>query len=106
MLSQVAGGSQLAGGALRLIFDVVDHLVGHLVFSLVFSTPWSALATVAVVSLLVVIAVSRSRRSQRQALSTGPDSAGGAALRDRSESAAFVPQRDPDASGRPRPRAP
>lgn len=61
------------------------------------------LATFTVAGLLVLAAVRirPSRRGDRAVLSRVRT-----ALRDRRLCTAFLPQRDPDAAGRPRPRAP
>jgi len=62
-----------------------------------------ALATVTVGGLLVlpVVRVSASRRGHRAALARVRTT-----LRERTSRTAFLPQRDPNAAGRPRPRAP
>ncbi|WP_067458318.1 DUF6412 domain-containing protein [Actinomadura macra] len=62
-----------------------------------------ALATVTVAGLLVLATVrgAASRRGHRAALARVRT-----ALRERTSRTAFLPQRDPDAAGRPRPRAP
>ncbi|QXJ27041.1 hypothetical protein AGRA3207_001440 [Actinomadura graeca] len=62
-----------------------------------------ALATVTVAGLLVlaVVQVGAARRGYRAALARVRTT-----LRERTSRTAFLPQRDPDAAGRPRPRAP
>ncbi|MFK0017852.1 DUF6412 domain-containing protein [Streptomyces sp. NPDC090798] len=58
-------------------------------------------ATAAAGAALAVCALSGSRRA-----SAVPRTRVRTAIRDREHRTAFLPQRDPDASGRPRPRAP
>ncbi|WP_222870124.1 DUF6412 domain-containing protein [Actinomadura decatromicini] len=61
------------------------------------------MGTLTVAGLLVLAAVrlSAARRGHRVALATVRTT-----LRERTLRTAFLPQRDPDAAGRPRPRAP
>lgn len=60
-----------------------------------------ALAAAGVAGLLILTAV-RARTSRRD----HPPAPVRTALRERTLRTAFLPQRDPDAAGRPRPRAP
>ncbi|GAA1546031.1 hypothetical protein GCM10009678_30880 [Actinomadura kijaniata] len=63
---------------------------------------WAALATAGVAALLVLAATLPAlRREPRSALARLRTT-----LRERTLRTAFLPQRDPDAAGRPRPRAP
>lgn len=55
-------------------------------------------AAAALFALLLVSGSNRSVSTPSPGLAT--------ALRERSRQAAYIPQRDPDAAGRPRPRAP
>ncbi|OIJ65241.1 hypothetical protein WN71_024730 [Streptomyces mangrovisoli] len=58
-------------------------------------------ATAAAGAALAACALLASRRAP-----AGPATRVRTAIRDRARRTAFLPQRDPDASGRPRPRAP
>jgi hypothetical protein len=85
------------------------HVVGLLGLSglVLGSHPASARDLLAITALaLVGIAVAMLARGARAALAAGPLPARHAALREKAWSAAFQRQRDPDAAGRPRPRAP
>lgn len=74
--------------------------------SLLTAPPGAALtATVAVAFALGAALALAGRARPDGAVSAGPRLAR-AATRARTERTAFLPQRDPDASGRPRPRAP
>jgi hypothetical protein len=68
-------------------------------------TALSAAILAAVVTGLVVAALADSVRLAR-AVTSGPLLSRAAGLRGKSRCAAFLRQRDPDAAGRPRPRAP
>ncbi|GAA4237471.1 hypothetical protein GCM10022254_49620 [Actinomadura meridiana] len=61
-----------------------------------------ALATAGVAGLLILAAVRACATSRREQ----PTAPVRTTLRDRTLRTAFLPQRDPDAAGRPRPRAP
>ncbi|MFC9973011.1 DUF6412 domain-containing protein [Spirillospora sp. NPDC127200] len=80
--------------ALLRLVGVGDFLMGQGVLT--------ALATLTVAGLLVLaarrLAAAREPRSALARLRT--------TLRERTLRTAFLPQRDPDAAGRPRPRAP
>ena len=63
-----------------------------------------ALAAVTLTGLLVALLAQGARLAA--AVTAAPQRSGAAALREKSWRAGFVPQRDPDAPGRARPRAP
>ena len=63
-----------------------------------------ALAAIALTSMLVAFLAHGARIAA--AVTARPLTGRGVALREKSWSAAFQRQRDPDAAGRPRPRAP
>ena len=62
------------------------------------------LAAVTLTCLLVALLAQGARLAA--AVTAAPQRSGAAALREKSWRAGFVPQRDPDAPGRARPRAP
>jgi hypothetical protein len=63
-----------------------------------------ALAAVTLTCLLIALVAQGARLAA--AVTAAPQKSGVAALREKSWRAGFVPQRDPDAPGRARPRAP
>ncbi|MBV9094413.1 MAG: hypothetical protein JO132_11125 [Streptosporangiaceae bacterium] len=65
-----------------------------------------AAAALAAAVLAAVLAVAASAAGVSRAAAAIPVIRRASALREKSWRAAFVPERDPDAAGRPRPRAP
>jgi Family of unknown function (DUF6412) len=63
-----------------------------------------AMAAITLTCVLVALLAQGARLAA--AVTAVPLKSGAAALREKSWRAGFVPQRDPDAPGRPRPRAP
>ena len=81
------------------------QLGGHLTgFGHVAASPRDLLAVTAIA--LVGLAVALLAGGAAAATAAGPSTGRIVALREKSWSAAFQRQRDPDAAGRPRPRAP
>ena len=70
------------------------------------ATPASALAFAAVALVTTLLAVVAQARLTDSTIPAGPLVRRAIALRRKSWGAAFQRQRDPDAAGRPRPRAP
>jgi hypothetical protein len=91
--------------ALGSVFALLSHLwwaTGHLVLS----PPGLAASVLAGVVLVAALAcLSGGARSARISAAV-PQLSRARALRKKSWGAAFLRQRDPDAAGRPRPRAP
>ncbi|MEV7088642.1 DUF6412 domain-containing protein [Streptomyces sp. NPDC093085] len=88
------------GGHGLLIFFLTEFLLLD-AGSLATAVALAATATAAAGSALVVCAVISAR-----SVPGHPPHRVRTAIRDREHRTAFLPQRDPDASGRPRPRAP
>jgi hypothetical protein len=70
------------------------------------TTPAGALAIAAVALIATLLAVAAHRRPTGSVIAAGPLLRRAVALRRKSWGAIFQRQRDPDAAGRPRPRAP
>ncbi|HEX4257230.1 MAG TPA: DUF6412 domain-containing protein [Streptosporangiaceae bacterium] len=94
----------IRGGALALIAFAVQVAAALLTGSGGL-TILSAAVLAAVLTGLVVAAVASSARIART-VTAAPLRRRAAVLQEKSWSAAFLRQRDPDAAGRPRPRAP
>lgn len=94
----------IRGGALALIAFVAQVAAVFLTGSGGL-TILSAAVLAAVLTGLVVAAVAGSARIART-VTAAPLRRRAAVLQEKSWSAAFLQQRDPDAAGRPRPRAP
>ena len=94
----------IRGGALALI-AFVAHVATLALTGSSGLTILSAAVLAAVLTGLVVAAVAGSARIART-VTAAPLRRRAAVLREKSWSAAFLQQRDPDAAGRPRPRAP
>jgi hypothetical protein len=85
---------------LAVIWPVAGPVGGPAAF-----TALGAAALAAVVAGLIVTVLADSARLAR-AVTSGPLVSRAAGLREKSWCAAFLRQRDPNAAGRPRPRAP
>jgi hypothetical protein len=98
--------ADLPGGALS-VFAGLWQVAGHLLAMLLWAdTPQrAAMLTVAVLAVVLIgsLAVGASLAGATSVL---PARRRAAALRERAWRVAFLPQRDPDARGRTRPRAP
>jgi Family of unknown function (DUF6412) len=94
----------IRGGALALI-AFVAHVAAVLLTGSGGVTILSAAVLTAVLTGLMVAAVAGSARIART-VTAAPLRRRAAVLQEKSWSAAFLRQRDPDAAGRPRPRAP
>jgi hypothetical protein len=91
------------------VLAALSQVAGHLLAVLMWADTPQRAAMVAV----AVLAVAAAAVASRLAADASPAAAAGlpvtrhiAALRDKSWRVAFLPQRDPDARGRSRPRAP
>ena len=87
----------------------LSQVAGHLLAVLMWAdTPQrAAMVAVAVLAVAAVAVASRLATDASPAAAAGlPVTRRVAALRDKSWRVAFLPQRDPDARGRSRPRAP
>jgi hypothetical protein len=94
----------IRGGALALI-AFIAHVATVLLTGSSGLTILSAAVLAAVLTGLVVATVAGSARVART-VTAAPLRRRAAVLQEKSWSAAFLQQRDPDAAGRPRPRAP
>ena len=94
----------IRGGALALV-AFVAHIAPALLTGSGGLTIVSAAVLAALLTGLVVAAVAGSARVART-VTAAPLRRRAAVLQEKSWSAAFLQQRDPDAAGRPRPRAP
>jgi uncharacterized protein DUF6412 len=94
----------IRGGALALI-AFAGHVVAIALIGPSGLTILSAAVLAAILTGLVVAAVAGSARIART-VTAAPLRRRAAKLQEKSWSAAFLRQRDPDAAGRPRPRAP
>ncbi|WP_046508112.1 DUF6412 domain-containing protein [Streptomyces odonnellii] len=92
---------RLAGLLLFLLTEVLQVLVVLLVDAGSLSAAVALAATAAAGSALAACAVISAR-----SVPAHPPQRVRTAIRDREQRTAFLPQRDPDASGRTRPRAP
>lgn len=95
---------------LATLGGALSALTGHAAwqgFALLTGGKPSGLAALAAITLtcLLVALLARGARLAA-AVTAAPLRSGAAALREKSWRAGFVPQRDPDAPGRARPRAP
>jgi hypothetical protein len=88
-----------------LLLAVLWPVVGLVFGGPVGFTGLSAAVLAAVLTGLMVTVLADSGRRVR-AVTSGPLVSRAAGLREKSSCAAFLRQRDPDAAGRPRPRAP
>jgi hypothetical protein len=90
---------------LAALSQVASHLLAVLMWA---DTPQrAAMVAVAVLAVAAVAVVGRLAAGASPAAAAGlPVTRRVAALRDKSWRVAFLPQRDPDARGRSRPRAP
>ena len=93
----------IRSGALALV--AVLLIVGHALVSPAGLTVLSAAILAAMLTGFVVAVAAASARVAR-AVTAAPLVRRAAGLREKSWCAAFLRQRDPDAAGRPRPRAP
>jgi len=94
----------IRGGALALA-AFVAHVAAVVLAGPGSLTIVSAAVLAAVLTGLVIATVAGSARIART-VTAAPLRRRGAVLQEKSWSAAFLQQRDPDAAGRPRPRAP
>lgn len=103
MTGRAPGARPLAGRAMlsALILLCAELLLGQTGLSVPVAL---ATATVATAALALTFAVSALATTGR--VRSAPAERIRTALRDRELRTAFMPQRDPDAAGRPRPRAP
>jgi hypothetical protein len=100
-----AGALMALGSALGLLADLW-RLTGHLLLDPA-ALPALAVTALAGAVLLGVLAACLASDARLGCLSAAIPLIGrAAALREKSRGAAFLRQRDPDAAGRPRPRAP
>jgi hypothetical protein len=91
-------------GALALL-AFLGHLAGLVLTGPTGLTVLSAAVLAAVLTGLVAVAIAGSARIARS-VTAAPLRGRASGLQKKSWSAAFLRQRDPDAAGRPRPRAP
>ncbi len=95
--------------AIRVGLLMLAAFVGHVAVAALTGssglTIFSAAVLAAVLTGLVIATVAGSARTARM-VTAAPLRRRAAILREKSWSAAFLQQRDPDAAGRPRPRAP
>ena len=98
--------TELPGGALSVL-AWLWQATGHLLTVLLWADTPQRAAMLAVAVLAVVIIGSLAVGASVAGVTAGqPLARRAAALRDRTSRVAFLPQRDPDARGRTRPRAP
>ena len=100
----------LAAPGLATLGDALSALSGHAAwqwFALVTAVKPAELAALAAITLGCLLACLLAQGARiAAAVTAAPQMPGAAALREKSWRAGFVPQSDPDAPGRPRPRAP
>ena len=92
-------------GAALAVTVLVWYVVGHLLLGSG-SLPVVTTAVLAAVLMGLAAGVLAASAQMVRALTAVPLTRRAAGLREKSWSAAFLRQRDPDAAGRPRPRAP
>jgi Family of unknown function (DUF6412) len=94
------------GGVLSALITLGVHAAWQCVALVTGGKPseLAALAAITLTCLLISLLAGNARLAA--ALTAAPLRSGAAALREKSWRAGFVPQRDPDAPGRARPRAP
>jgi Family of unknown function (DUF6412) len=103
---------RLAGAEVNVLATlggVLSALTGHAAwqsFALMPDGKPTGLAALAAITLTCLLIALLARGARLAAAVSAPLRSGAAALREKSWRAAFVPQRDPDAPGRARPRAP
>ncbi len=94
----------MAWSTLNAFLAGLSHATGHLVLTPLSGVAVTALA-LSVLTCALTVCVLAAARLGRFA-TTAPLTSRVAALREKSWRAAFLPERDPNAAGRPRPRAP
>jgi Family of unknown function (DUF6412) len=98
-------GVPVIRGSVMLLLAVIWPVVGPVFAGQSGFTALSAAVLAAVLAGLIVTVLADSARLVR-AITSGPLVRRAAGLREKSWCAAFLRQRDPDAAGRARPRAP
>jgi uncharacterized protein DUF6412 len=91
------------GGALSAL---AGHAVWHVLSLVPGGKPAGLVALAAITLTWLLVALLAQSARLTATVTAAPQQSGVAALRERSWRAGFVPQRDPDAPGRARPRAP